>query len=462
MANAVFFRKRYPEFVYEGYSWKVSGMDLRVSFDFHSGPDIYFKPEITIKDIDEGRIKSLGVRALDNIIFHLGMIELLSYWKSVCSPEIVIKAGNLNKFQIKWWKNLLVEGMGQFFYENRIDWRESNFLTIKCSGSDFSGLVSEKLKNRVLVPVSGGKDSAITLEILKNAKKETGCFSLNLIEAAQKIMELGGCKKPLIVERKIDKRLLELNRQGYLNGHTPFSAYLAFLSVLLAIIFDYKRVAFSQERSSNEGNVRYLGKTINHQWSKSFEFENLFRSYSKRYLSKDVEYFSFLRPLYEIQIAEIFSKYPKYFPAFLSCNEAQKTDSGAKKPAGKWCGKCPKCLFVFGILYPFVGEGELLKIFGQNLFEKKELLPLMLQLVGEKGFKPFECVGTKEECLIAFYLSWKKAEKSGKKPFMLRYFEDKILSRYPKLEKESERIMNGWSGKNNLPSTLKTLLKGYF
>ena len=232
-------------------------------------------------------------------------------------------------------------------------------------------------------------------------------------------MKLAGCKKPVVAERKIDKLLLNLNRKGFLNGHTPFSAYLAFLTTLVASLFGQKYIALSNEKSSNEGNVKYLGRTINHQWSKSFEFEIKFRKYSEKYLTEAVEYFSFLRPLYEIQIAEIFSRYPKYFPVFLSCNEAYKTASGTKKPAKKWCGKCSKCLFVFMVLYPFLKKKEILKIFGKNLFQDKKLLPLLQQLIGERGFKPFECVGTRSECRKALKLGLKKAKKTGEVPYLL-------------------------------------------
>lgn len=212
----------------------------------------------------------------------------------------------------------------------------------------------------------------------------------------------------MVVTRTIDPKLLELNRKGYLNGHTPFSAYLAFLSVLCATLFDTKYIALSNERSSNEGNVKYLRKTINHQYSKSFDFEKKFRSYIKTYLTKGVEYFSFLRPLYELQIVRIFAQYPKYFSAFLSCNEAHKTTSGTKKPTGKWCGKCAKCLFVWLALYPFVSEKQIANIFKKSLFQDKTLAPLLEELTGKKKFKPFECVGTTKESRAALSLCRQK------------------------------------------------------
>jgi len=490
MKKVEILRKKYPRFVFESYSWEILKGNLKISFDFRienryeaGSRSIYFNPKIVIKNINKNQIKRVGVeppRVLNNLVFNLGLIEMLSYWKATCSPEILIEAGSLNKEQIKWWRDLINRGMGQFFYENKIDFTTEDFLNISTTneaGSRSIDIINEagSRSGRVLVPIGGGKDSVVTLEILKKTKKNIRCFSLNPTGAAQKIMEIGGCKNPIIVRRKIDPKLLELNRQGFLNGHTPFSAYLAFLSVLCAVLFNYKYIAFSNERSSNEGNVKYLGKIINHQYSKSFDFEKKFRDYSKKYLTKNIEYFSFLRPLYEIQIAKLFSNYQKYFNAFLSCNVAYQTDSGTKKPIKKWCGNCPKCLFIFATLYPFLEKRKLIEIFGQNLFEKRKLLSTMLQLIGHRKFKPFECVGTKKESLIAFYLSWKEyglqpthrppasskhlERFSARLPFLLRYFEKKILPKYPNLERESNKILNSWNSQHYLPKEFEKMLK---
>jgi len=457
-------RKKYPKFVYKKYSYQISDKNLEIFFGFKIEHNIFFKPKLIIKNVKESQIKKVGKRVLDNLVFHLGLIEMLSYWKATCSPEILIEAGYLGKEQIKWWKDLINRGMGQFFYENKIDFRKPNFLKFNVTRKDFVTNVTRKdfvtLKKGVLVPVGGGKDSVVTLEILKKAERNIQCFVLNPTEAAKKIMKIANCGNQIIVKREIDEKLLELNRKGFLNGHTPFSAYLAFLSVLLAVIFDYKFVAFSNERSSNEGNLKYLGRIINHQYSKSFDFEQKFRDYCQKYLTPGVKYSSFLRPLYEIQIAKLFSRYPKYFSSFLSCNEAYKTYSGTKKPIRKWCGSCPKCLFVFTTLYPFIEESELLKIFGKNLFENKKLLPIMQELIDEKKFKPFECVGTKKESLVAFYLSHKKYmdRTYAKLPYLLEYFKRKILPKYQNLENESIKILNSLNKKHSLPREFEKVM----
>lgn len=422
--------KSYPVFIYEKYSFKKINKDLEISFVFKAG-DIIFNPKVVIKNIK-------AKKDISNLVFNLGMIEMLSYWKSVCSPLILIKCGNLDSYQKKWWSKLIKKGMGQFFYENKLKFIDVKFET---EGKK----IDKKIKikgDKAMVLIGGGKDSAVALELTKKAKKNVSCLCLN---PTKQIIKMTKGSELIVVKREIDKKLLRMNREGHYNGHTPFVAYLSFLSVTVSALFDKKYIILGNEESSNEGNVKYLGIDINHQYSKTFEFENDFREYAKKYLS-DAEYFSILRPLYELQIAQTFSKMHKYFNCFLSCNEAQKTYSGTKKKTGKWCGKCSKCLFVFVSLYPFLEEKELIKIFKENLLNKKELIPIMMELIDEKKVKPFECVGTKKESLVAFYLAWKK----NKKLLLLKHFEKKILKKYPQIEKYTKDILGHW-GKNNLP-----------
>lgn len=415
-------RRRHPKFIYRKYDYKISGGNLKISFLFEIPPDIKFCPQLVIKNI-KGTIFVPTRSILNNLVFHLGLIEMLSYWKTTCSPEIIIEAGCLNGKQIKWWKNLIIKGMGQFFYENKIDWRKPDFLRILTPGvgGKTPDVVSRQLKDRYLVPFAGGRDSIVTLESLKKLGKKIALFTVNPVAKIQKTAKVSGIKKQIIVKRAIDKKLLDLNKKGYLNGHTPFTSLLSFLSVLCAAIFDYKNIVFSNEKSADEGNVRYLGKIINHQWAKSSEFENCFRNYCKKYLAKNINYFSYLRDYGDLEISKMLTKYPQYFPVFSSCNAGMRIGSrGVLKAKKKWCGICPKCLFVYLNLYPYLDKKQMLKIFGKDLFQNKRLLPIIKELVGESSHKPFECVGTYEESKKALKLSFEKAEKSGKIPYLLR------------------------------------------
>lgn len=418
MKKANLFRKKYPRFIYKNYSYKIAKDNLEIFFNFTIEPGIEFRPKVIVKDINKKRFENIDKSIINNLIFHLGLAEIPSYWKAACSPEIIIEAGYLNAEQIKWWKNLIIMGMGQFFYENKIDFRKPNFLQIRSLGTmDFPkfsgktcGELVEPLTGRFLVPMGGGRDSIVTLEKLKEQNKIINCFLVTPSKAAQNVVKAAGIKNPVIVERALDPILFALNKKSYLNGHTPFTALLSFYSVFCAVLFDYQNIAFSNEKSADEGNLKYLGRVINHQYSKSSYFEKRFKSYSKKYLAKNINCFSFLRRYTELEISKMFTKYPKYFSVFSSCNRV----------GDGWCGKCPKCLFVYLTLYPFLEKKELLKIFGEDFFEKKELLSLMRALMGERGLqKPFECVGTKKESRLALTLSRKKALGRREIPFLL-------------------------------------------
>jgi hypothetical protein len=440
-------RKKYPEFVYESYAWEIKGKDFHLSFCFKNG-EIEFNPTVVIKDIPE---RNIDKRILDNLVFNLGMIEMLSYWKATCSKKIIVKAGKLDKKQIAWFKDILLNGMGQFFYENKINFTAPDFVEI-VSESETMVKKGKVTKNGILIPIGGGKESAVTLELMKKFKREVDCFALNPFSNIQEMFKVSGYSNMIVAERKIEDKLLQLNRKGYLNGHTPFVGYLSFLTVLVSVLFNKKYIAFSNEDSSNEGNVKWLGREINHQYSKTYDFEGKFRRYCSDYLVDNLEYFSMLRLMYELQIARIFSYMKNYFPVFLSCNESQKTYSGTKKKTGKWCGACSKCLFVYMVLYPFVSKEDLLSIFEEDLFEKKELLPILKELIGEKEVKPFECVGTRKEALVALYLVYKKTPE---RPVLLKYFEKNILPKHKDWEKMSLEVMDHWNKTNFIPAYFK-------
>ena len=247
------------------------------------------------------------------------------------------------------------------------------------------------------------------------------------------------------VSRKIDNELLELNKKGFLNGHTPFSAMIAFLSYAISFMLGKKYIALSNENSANESNV--VGENINHQYSKTMEFENDFRDYAKKYLKTDIEYFSFLRPISELQIAMLFSKFKQYHKVFKSCNV------GSKKTPWVWCGSCPKCLFVYIILSAFLDEKELFSIFEKKLYEDKSLLDTFIELAGFGEIKPFECVGTYSE--VRFCINKNIEKRKGENlPFLLEFYKENY-----NLEKTDDNILKSFNENNNLPLEFKNILK---
>ena len=414
------FREQYKEFYYNSYSIIEDKESIIIEFEFEIPNLAIFHPTTKILK-KQMHFKDINTKQAKNMAFHIGLIELISYWKSVCCPQIVIKCGYLCNEQIQWWKKLYFYGLGELFYTNNIKTTFEEFVNIKCDKEKnelFYNSIEDK-SDGYIVPIGGGKDSVVTLETLKIDKEKDYCLIINPKPVTLKCAEIAGLDNNHIIEinRTIDKKLIELNSQGMINGHTPFSAMLAFTSYFVAYLLSKKYIALSNENSANESNV--IGEKVNHQYSKSFEFEKDFEEYSNKYLKAPVKYFSFLRPLNELQIAKIFSKHEKYHKTFKSCNV------GSKEKEWKWCCNCAKCLFAYTILSPFLYKKKLVDIFGEDMFEKKELLSTFLELTGNGETKPFDCVGTFEEVNFAISKTIENIIKEKNElPYLLKYYKD--------------------------------------
>lgn len=390
-------RKEFSTFTFERQSMTRENGTLRLAFDFNLDDRYHFQPTLEIPARPFFGWDSISCELLETLAFQIGMTELVSYWKIACPKRLVVKPFALTESQKRFWKKLYYNGLGEFMYLNGITVSETDLMQIESQlpmsfqSGDVRGMESMgsvRFDERTLVPVGGGKDSVVTLECLRNEMPLIPMI-VNPRGATLNCVETAGYKENefIVINRTLDPTMLKLNAEGYLNGHTPFSALLAFISVLVAFGSRSKYIALSNENSANESTVP--GTNINHQYSKSIEFERDFRNYVAENINKEVQYFSFLRPLSELQIASLFAQCSAYHPVFRSCNVGSKTDS--------WCGHCPKCLFTWIILSPFLSHEKLVAIFGKDLMADASLQPILEELNGTAAVKPFECVGTVEE-----------------------------------------------------------------
>lgn len=438
-------------FVFDGFELASDRKSLHFFYGL-SYQDVSYRFREII-ELPEAVPATVTPSLLTAIMQNLHLVLGLSYWKLTASPDIVINHYSLTPGQAEFWNAVYTKGLGEFFYRNNIDFRG----LVKFP-SDANATVSTarvQTEDKQFVGIGGGKDSLLAVRLLAKENMpytgivfETG-HSYPVIDDA--LQELN--TRVVRIKRTIDPGLYELNSKGVYNGHIPISAVYAFLGFAAACFYGYRYMIVSNERSANIGNVTYLGADINHQWSKSEEFERLFSSYVREYITPDVTYFSLLRPLNELQIVKLFIHETDLLPHFSSCNRNFTVQGTA--PDRKWCGSCPKCAFVFSLLAAFLPKEKAVAIMGKNLFDEAALLPLYRQLLGVADFKPFECVGIPDEVIAAFFMASDRHSYDGSPAMEL--FTREVLPQIKDRNAVMERVLSV-GDRSGLPDKFRHLI----
>ncbi len=386
-------------FHFKGYKYNPTKLEatFKYQIEFSNREPLDFTETIILPTKPTNK---LTPKALAKFLEPLHIILGISYYKLYCPSKVTLPF-ELSKEQAEFWNTVYKKGLGEFTYRNNLD-------PEKLAKFPHSKIITTPIEVSVtdsaLLGIGGGKDSIVAVEVLKEMPSlSVSSFLLETQKGdpvAEQVIQLIG-NPSLSIKRIIDPKLFE-RFEGSYNGHIPISAIFAFVGLFSAALYGHKYVIVGNEASSNFGNITYKGETINHQWSKSAEFESMLQGYTRSFITSDITYFSLLRNYYEIRIARMFSEHKKYFKHFSSCNRNFKVFY--ERTTSLWCGECPKCAFVFLILAPFIPKQELIAMFGKNLLDDDTLVPLMGDILGFGKLKPFDCVGTFEEAQAALYL----------------------------------------------------------
>jgi UDP-N-acetyl-alpha-D-muramoyl-L-alanyl-L-glutamate epimerase len=390
-------------FIFKDFSLDSAAKQARFVYAYEGGQSF---EEILTFDTPAELVETPEIRQL---LFDLHIALGMSYWKAYVPKEIRVESGELTSEDAAFWNTVYTKGLGEFFYQNQIDFRdlvnfpsipESDAAQIPQSSSADEEHKSSRLP-RTLVPLGGGKDSLTTVMLLEKMQIPFETVALGEYAVVEKQVKILGTTHHR-VHRQIDPALFELNKGDAYNGHVPISVIYALTSLLIAAWNQHRAVVLSNEASANVGNVEYLGEEVNHQWSKSFEFETLLREHLARH-RVNIDFFSLLRPLNEYAIAELFAQtFEKWKGTFTSCNRnftQAKQQQTEETEQAFWCGECPKCLFVFTMLGAWINKPQLVEATGINPWENAKNEQLLKELLGLENIKPFECVGTPEEMI---------------------------------------------------------------
>lgn len=405
----------------------------RLVYAFDDGPEL--TETITVPGAPFA-LEPRRAAAMQRALQLLHLIAGVSYYKAAVPEDIRIEGEGIDAGTAALLETVYRNGLGEFAYRNGLELRDRIRFPVAdippAHVSEGEEAKTLALRPHALVAIGGGKDSLVSIEALRAVGVEqtvTWIGGSQLIAACAARTEL----PTLNIGRQLAPQLFDFNRQGAWNGHIPVTAVNSAIMAFAAILLGVDQVVFSNERSASYGSLIPGTGEVNHQWSKGWAFESAFGDYLRSHVAADLDYYSLLRPLSELAVARQFAKSDRYDGCFSSCN--RNFHILGERPTSRWCGVCPKCLFVFLALAPFLPKLRLVGIVGRNLLDDPALIPGFDALLEYEDYKPFECVGEGRESRAAMAALAQRPE----------WREDVVVKRFaaliaPKLDPDALRI----------------------
>ncbi len=367
--------------------------EVRLPYRFvgPSGPvDLVEVVEVPIAAVDSPQLRR-AVR-----ILHL--LAGVSYYKCVAPTSLVVPV--LDDAERHLLTAMYDQGLREMAYRNGLEVplpvelvETAGELEPEVVGGP--GAPAPAAPSGALVPVGGGKDSALVASLVPDGH----LFAVNPVGAQVHLAERLG--RPLLgARRTLDPTLRELVAAGARNGHVPVTAITSAISVLVAVITGTADVVMGIERSADEPSlVTADGVEVNHQYSKSSEAERLLAAVFDR---TGVRWFSLLRPLTELAIGAAVAA-RGLGSHIVSCNRVFTTwNENEASRTQRPCGECAKCLFTALMLAPASEPHEIAEQYGHALLDRPDHIGPVRELWSDE--KPFDCVGERHESAAAVAL----------------------------------------------------------
>ncbi len=388
----------YQSFIFERYSYENTTRTAEFAYSFDGRRS--FVEHVTFDSSTQ-----YNEAALDRALWLAFLVVGVSYYKCYPTKHVMFAHHTLSASDTKLLSRVYRDGLSQFMFEND--------LALEDMASFEAGDRSDEPVNYkdegILVLQSGGKDSLLLGQMQSEKSISFATMYMSSQGNYPKVLDDVTGRPPRVILRHVDlEALRQANEDGALNGHVPITFITLSYALIDAILNSENTVLAAIGREGNEAHEWIGDLAVNHQWSKTWEAEQLLAEYVHATISPDIHIGSPLRGFSELHIAELFVQkaWAKYGHRFSSCNLANYKQ-GQSNESLTWCGECPKCANSFLLFAPFVEPDELASLFdGQNLFAKSSLSDTFKGLLGIDGvMKPFECVGETEELRAAYHMA---------------------------------------------------------
>lgn len=422
------------------FDYELRGADAREMFT----ETVALTPVRSSDLVDWPRVRGLAVL--------LGAIMGLSYYKAAAPSRYIIDVEGMTAEGVDYLAHAIRHGMAEFAFRNSLPGLLEPAIEVTPGlAPGWSPESHLSPSGDPLVPIGGGKDSVVTVELLAAARMHPVQFAVNPNQIMYRVARVKG--HPMIAaQRTLDPKIFDINASGGLNGHIPVTAINSLISLVQARLVGFGPVVMSLEASASEPTLWWDGLPVNHQWSKSEDAEALLQDVlgPQAGLSAGA-YFSLLRPYSELQIARHFAALAEYHPVVTSCNKAFRQGVAD----GRWCAQCDKCRFIFLILSPFLPSTTLTRMFSDNLLDNLGHLEGYRALLGLHEHRPFECVGEQAESMVA--LTWVAHQAEWQNAAVVKALIEEIpeLARlHPELE---DQVLGHRIFRTSLPSPYNSL-----
>ncbi len=395
---------------------------------FRFGITKTFTDKLYLKDIPKEAWDKVPKEVLEPTLQALLIMLGINYWCVFPTKNIHIKNFLLTREQADFWNSLYLNGLGEFFYDMKMDFHDLIAFPYDDSAVATPATRFER-PGRALLLNGAGKDSILSAELLKALGTPFDFFAFAPTPAHKRIGALVGAKT-ITVTRRRDKWMNEISALMGISNAYPSVSTFTFVATLLAELLGYNSIVFSNEKSADFGNFNYLGLEVNHQWCKSSEAEKMINDYIQRYITPDISTTSLLRKYSELEIVKQFVQYPQYLHDVTSCNNYFWLPKFVQylKPSGYWCKKCAKCVFLFACFSAFLPKEKVVSMFGADLYADPKRIQMIKRILGIEGFKPLDCVGEPEEMILAMHYASRRGDYAGE-PAM-RMFEEQFPTDY--------------------------------
>lgn len=383
-------------FIFKDYGYDKA--DRTAWFEYAHDNDHAFKESMRFDTAHENYDESAFQKAL----FLTFLLVGTSYWKCFPTRDVRFGKGKIDAWQAEFLNKVYQEGMSQFAFENNLTRDNLAHFT---PTSDEAPSAASYSGNGILSLQSGGKDSLLVAQLLEEKGLPYAPWYVSNGPSHPSVLDQ--LTAPLLLaHRRLDRAALsKALAEGGKNGHVPVTFIVLGYALLQAILTGKQTVLAAIGHEGDEPHEWIGDLPVNHQWSKTWQAEQLFAEYSRRYISPDLQVGSPLRQYSELKVTELFAAkaWSRFGDAFSSCNVANY-QQGADNTRLAWCGYCPKCANSYLLFAPFVNKNQLDAKIGKDLFTRPELTETFKGLLGVDGvMKPFECVGEVDELRTAYH-----------------------------------------------------------